>query len=132
MEFTRYSAKLLLEAGELQEKKGKDYQNPNSRVKQSDYYPRGIDSIMDIVNAKYLRTISVLDSMRHGGAVNFESVEDSLLDSINYQSFAIAWVHGEIEGQDGTKDIFGNPITNDTERTLIPFKFRKAVGEDKV
>lgn len=132
MKFTRYSANVLLEAGEIQELKGMDYQSKASRVKQADYYPRGIESIMDVVNAKYLRIISVLESMKSGGVANFESIEDSCLDSINYQSFAIAWMRGEIDGQDGTKDIFGNLITEETLRAHIPLKFRKDINEPKL
>ena len=37
----KYSLGVLKKAAEIQVKKGNDYQNPNSRVKQADYYPRG-------------------------------------------------------------------------------------------
>jgi len=75
--FTRKSANVLLEAAELQERKGTDYQNPLSRVRQADHYPRGVYTILDTVNGKLLRMYSVLETMEHGGKVNFESVEDS-------------------------------------------------------
>ena len=35
------SLKFLQRCAEIQVKKSNDYQNPNSRVKQADYYPRG-------------------------------------------------------------------------------------------
>jgi hypothetical protein len=35
---------------------------------------------------------------------NFESIEDSAKDLINYSSFIAAYCRGGIEGQDGTKD----------------------------
>ena len=39
------SIKVLQECAEIQDKKSRDYQNPNSRIKQADYYPRGVMSI---------------------------------------------------------------------------------------
>ena len=92
----RESVKVLRECIELQNKKSHDYQNPNSRVKQAMYYPRGLDSILDIINAKYLRIISLQES---GSKANFEGIEDSLKDLINYCSFGVAWTRGKIDGQ---------------------------------
>lgn len=120
----RYSAQILEEAARLQIQKGQDYQSEHSTVKQADYYPHGIDSIMDIVNAKYLRMKSVLDKMKHGGAANNESIFDSCIDGINYLSFAAAWLEGEIDGQSPDKDIFGDVVTDDTPFAHIPTKFR--------
>lgn len=96
-------AQILQECIDLQVSKGKDYQNPNSRVKQADYYPRGIDSIHDIVNAKTLRATSLLESRKNP---NHESLEDTYIDLINYCSFAVAWLRGGIDGQDPHRDIF--------------------------
>ena len=125
-QFTRYSANVLLEAAAIQEKKGQDYQNPLSRVRQVDHYPRGVHSILDTVNGKVLRMVSVLETMEAGGKVNFESVEDSALDAINYLSFIVAYMRGEVDGQDGTKDIFNRRISKATHPTtaLTPEKFR--------
>ena len=92
MTYTRPSANILLEAAELQELKGNDYNNPNSRVQQADYYVHGVWSILDIINGKYLRMVSVLETMEQGGKVNFESVEDSAIDLINYASFLAAYI----------------------------------------
>ena len=69
-QFTRYSANVLLEAAAIQEKKGQDYQNALSRVRQVDHYPRGVNTILDTVNGKMLRMYSVLETMEAGGKVN--------------------------------------------------------------
>ena len=125
-QFTRPSANILLEAAAIQEKKGQDYQNPLSRVRQSDHYPRGVYTILDTVNGKLLRMYSVLETMEAGGKVNFESVEDSALDAINYLSFIVAYMRGEIDGQAEGKDIFNRRVTKETHPTeaLIPQKFK--------
>ena len=46
------SIKVLHECAELQLKKSNDYQNPNSTIRQADYYPRGFASILDIMHTK--------------------------------------------------------------------------------
>ena len=122
-EFTRSSAKILLEAAELQERKGKDYQNPLSRVRQADHYPRGVYTILDTMNGKMLRMYSVLETMEQGGNINFESVEDSAIDLINYASFLVAYMRGDIDGQEQGKDIFNRRGTQCP--ALIPAKFRQ-------
>lgn len=128
--FTRYSANVLLEAAAIQEKKGQDYQNPMSRVRQADHYPRGVYTILDTVNGKLLRMYSVLETMEAGGNINFESVEDSALDAINYLSFIVAYVRGEIDGQDPDKDIFNR--RNQQNPNLIPAKFKEPKLEQYV
>ena len=124
MAYSRESANILLEAAELQEKKGKDYNGASTSVQQADYYTYGVYSILDTVHAKYLRMISVLQQMEQGGKENFESVEDSAIDLINYGSFVAAYIRGEVPGQDGTRDIFGRRVTEQTPQGLIPKKFR--------
>lgn len=106
------SIKVLQECAELQDKKSRDYQNPNSRIKQSDYYPRGLASIMDIIHAKTLRLWSVLEAMENDPSYepNFESVEDSFKDLINYASFGVAYSRGKIPGQDLSKDFLNREI----------------------
>jgi hypothetical protein len=104
------SVKVLRECIELQIRKGKDYQNPNSRVKQAMYYPRGLDSIMDIINAKYLRIISLTEG---GEQANFEGIEDSLKDLINYASFGVAWQRGKIDGQEQYTHPHPHPTTEE-------------------
>lgn len=109
------SLKVLKECAELQIKKSNDYQNPNSRIKQADYYPRGVLTILDIVYAKVLRMYSVIEAMDGDDKYqqNFESVEDSAKDLINYSSFIAAYCRGGIEGQDPNKDFLNRKITLD-------------------
>jgi hypothetical protein len=100
------SIKVLEECAQLQAKKSTDYQNPNSRIKQADYYPRGIASILDIIYAKTLRMYSVIEAMESDPNYeqNFESVEDSGKDLINYASFLVAYLRNGIDGQDSDRD----------------------------
>lgn len=111
---------VLKECIELQNKKANDYQNPNSRVKQSDYYPRGISTLSDICLAKMLRIISLLEATENNNdySPNFESLDDNFKDLINYASFAAAWIRGKIDGQDPSKDIFNKSINNFTQENM--------------
>lgn len=129
--FTRKSANILIEAAELQERKGQDYQNPLSRVRQADHYPRGVYTILDTMNGKMLRMYSVLETMEQGGNVNFESVEDSAIDLINYASFLVAYMRGDVDGQEMGKDIFNRRTSKATHPTtaLYPTKFRAITKE---
>jgi len=113
----RESLKVLQECAEVQTKKSQDYQNDKSRIKQADYYPRGLASIMDIVHAKTLRIWSVLEAMENDPDYepNFESIEDSFKDLINYASFGVAYCRGKIPGQDDTKDFLNRDIKDENE-----------------
>lgn len=122
--YSRPSANILLEAADIQEKKGQDYNNAVSRVEQADYYEHGVSTLLDIIKAKYLRMVSVLETMEAGGNVNYESVEDSALDMINYASFTVAYMRGEVPGQKPDRDIFNN--SNPKNKALIPTKFRNS------
>jgi hypothetical protein len=97
---------VLQECAELQSKKSEDYQNPNSNVKQADHYRRGVDSIHDTMHGKMLRAQSLLES---GDAANFESLEDTYKDLINYASFAVSYIRGKMEGQNPELDYLNNP-----------------------
>lgn len=92
------------------ERKSRDYQNPNSKVRQADYYPRGVLSLLDTIHSKYLRAVSVTEAMQSDPEYteNFESLEDSFKDLINYAAFGVAWCRGEIEGQDASTGLFSN------------------------
>jgi hypothetical protein len=107
---TRESVKVLQECIDLQLKKSQDYQNPNSNVTQAMHYRRGVDSIHDIMQGKMYRAQSLLESGTHNAA-NFESLEDTYKDLINYASFAVSWLRGEIPGQDPKRDIFNRRKT---------------------
>ena len=107
------SLKVLQQAAEIQIKKSNDYQNPNSRIQQADYYPRGFATILDTMHAKVLRMQSVLEAMENDPNYepNFESVEDSFKDLINYASFGVAYARGKIPGQDPNKDFLNRTKT---------------------
>jgi len=100
------SIKVLEECMELQLKKSQDYQNPKSMVKQADHYRRGVDSIYDTMWGKMLRIRSLLES---GDQTNFESLEDSFKDLINYSSFAVEYLRYKMPGQSQDRDIFNKP-----------------------
>lgn len=110
------SVRVLRECIELQLKKSRDYQNPNSLIKQSDYYPSGCLTILEIMHAKMLRIRSVIEAMQYDEtyAPNFESLEDSAKDLINYASFFVSYSRGEMEGQDSSRD-FLNRVTNENQ-----------------
>jgi len=102
---------VLQECAELQSKKSEDYQNPNSNVKQADHYRRGVDSIHDTMHGKMLRAQSLLES---GNTANFESLEDTYKDLINYASFAVSYIRGKMEGQKPELDYLNRPKNVDT------------------
>lgn len=112
MKEEKESIRVLNECYQLQLKKSKDYQNPNSRIRQADYYPRGIASILDIIYAKTLRMYSVIEAMENDPSYepNFESIEDSGKDLINYASFLVAYCRRGIDGQDPDKDFLNRDV----------------------
>jgi len=108
------SVKVLRECIELQLAKSKDYQNDSSSVVQADYYPRGVDSLYDMLNTKLLRIRSILDTARAnpGTLPKFESLKDTTKDLINYASFFAAWLDQGVEGQEklGHVDMFNRKM----------------------
>jgi hypothetical protein len=106
LESDKESIKVLDECKELQLKKSRDYQNPNSIIRQADYYPGGVKTILDIIHAKALRARSVIEAMEADPSYepNFESLEDSGKDLINYASFLVAYCRGKVDGQDPDRD----------------------------
>jgi hypothetical protein len=109
------SVKVLRECIELQLKKSQDYQNPNSNVVQAMHYRRGVDTIHDTLQGKLYRAQSLLESERFNEA-NFESLEDTYKDLINYASFAVSWIRGQMEGQDPNRDIFNRKVEKDADK----------------
>lgn len=105
------SIKVLQECAELQSKKSNDYQNPNSKIRQADYYPNGVVTLLDIIHGKVLRMRSVTEAMQNDPNYqpNFESIEDSAKDLINYASFVVAYCRGKVDGQDPTRDFLNRP-----------------------
>jgi hypothetical protein len=75
------------------------------------YYPRGCATILDTMQAKILRMQSVLEAMESDPDYNpnFESLEDSCLDIINYASFFAAYMNNGIDGQDPNNDFLNRP-----------------------
>jgi len=114
------SIKVLNECIDLQTKKSNDYQNPNSNVVQAMHYRRGVDTIHDIIQGKMYRAQSLLESATQG-TPNFESLEDTYKDIINYCSFAVSWLRGSMEGQESNRDIFNRklePVNSSDKITL--------------
>ncbi len=106
-EVKKESVNVLQECIDLQLRKSRDYQNPNSTVRQADYYPNGVTTIHDIMHAKMLRMKSVMEAMQSTDyGPNFESLEDSAKDLINYTSFFVAYCRGGIDGQNPNNNIF--------------------------
>lgn len=100
------SVKVLKECIELQNKKSDDYQNKDSNVTQAMHYRRGVDSIHDIIQGKCYRAQSLLES---NGNPNFESLEDTYKDIINYCSFAVSYMRGKMDGQTADRDMYNKP-----------------------
>lgn len=118
------SVKVLKECIELQNKKSQDYQSKESNVTQAMHYRRGVDSIHDIIQGKCYRAQSLLES---GGDPNFESLEDTYKDIINYCSFAVSYMRGKMDGQNPNHDMLNKPIVS-TDGSLSGVKGRKYVG----
>lgn len=114
------SVKVLRECVDLQLKKSNDYQNPNSNIRQADYYPNGCQSIFDSMHAKVLRIRSVMEAMSNDPDYkpNFESLEDSARDLINYASFFVAYMRGGIEGQKSDRDWLNRKTKPQTTTTF--------------
>ena len=98
------SVKVLQECMDLQLKKSKDYQSDSSNVTQAMHYRRGVDTIHDIT-----RATSLLES---GKDPNFESLEDTYKDMINYASFAVSYMRGKMDGQQSGRDMFNKPTAS--------------------
>ena len=105
------SIKVLQECAEVQTKKGTDYQNEHSRIKQADYYPNGVSTLLDINHAKMLRMQSVIAAMQADPTYkpNFESIEDSAKDMINYCTFIVSYCRGKMDGQKPDHDFLNRP-----------------------
>jgi hypothetical protein len=118
----RYSVNVLRECIDLQNKKANDYQNPNSTIKQADYYPSGCLTILEIIQAKVLRMRSVMEAMQNDPNYkpNFESLEDSAKDLINYASFYVAYSRGKVDGQEPDRDFLNRKIDTTKRANVIP------------
>ena len=110
----------------LQAKKGNDYQNAASTIRQADYYPSGVKTIYEIMHAKMLRIRSLIDvyEQNPNQAPNFESIEDSFKDLINYTSFAASYAKGEIDGQREGFDMLNREIKHPVPPVLEPIEVK--------
>jgi len=73
---------LIEPAVRLLAKKGEDYNR--STVKLHDYFPFGHKSYVQMIYLKAMRLRSLTEG---GGEPNFDSIEDTLYDSLNYIVF---------------------------------------------
>jgi len=118
MKNDKESLRVLKECAELQLKKSNDYQNPQSKIRQADYYPSGVKTILEIMHGKVLRARSVMEAMEFDPEYepNFESLEDSFKDLINYSSFAVSYMRGGVDGQSPDQDFLNRRIENNNEQ----------------
>ena len=58
---------------------------------------------------KIIRMYSVMETMENDDGVNFESLEDSAIDAINYLSFFVSYSRGQMEGQNPNNDFLNRP-----------------------
>jgi hypothetical protein len=70
--------KILKECSDILRKKGKDY-NLGS-IRPDDYFLFGRISYLQMIHLKYTRLRSLMESKKP----NYESIEDTLIDLINY------------------------------------------------
>ena len=82
---------VLKDAIALKERKSKDYQG--GMWTEEDYFPFGDTSYLHMIHTKYLRIRSVAESSK----TNFESLEDSLIDMINYCAMYAAYIENKKE-----------------------------------
>lgn len=89
---TRRAAEVLGECAKLMEQKGAAYNG----FPQAEYYPYGMRDIwyMCFTKVKRLESQIIRD-----GEHNFESIEDSARDLINYAAFLVEFAEGKMDGQ---------------------------------
>ena len=59
------------------------------------------------------RATSIIES---GNQPNYESLEDTYKDMVNYASFAVSYIRGKMEGQDPERDMFNKKKVNVSEQ----------------
>lgn len=77
---------ILHEAAELKQRKSEDYQGGS--WSEEDYFPFGHQSYMHMIHTKYLRMRNIMEA----DSTNFESLDDTLIDMVNYAAMYAAWV----------------------------------------
>lgn len=102
----RHSIEVLRECIALQQRKALDYQSEESAIPQATHYMRGVSSILDMAYQKLIRMYSLLAKVEAGKDCEFESIEDSAKDAINYLSFFVSYSREKMDGQVPERDIF--------------------------
>ena len=90
------ATQILKDAADLKERKSKDYQG--GRWTEEDYFPFGHQSFCHMIHTKYMRMMSVVEQE----TTNFESLEDTLIDMINYAAMYAAWIENQKEDTDAS------------------------------
>lgn len=80
----------MLEAAALALRKAQDYNS--GVITRNAYFPMGLTSYVQMINVKALRLVSLISQP---GTPNFENARDTLLDLINYATFAVEWLDKE-------------------------------------
>ena len=78
---------------------------------------------------------SVLEAMENDEeyAPNFESIEDSAKDLINYSSFMISYMRHGIDGQSIDRDFLNRKITlDDTRKDIFHADLKKEHSDEKM
>lgn len=74
-------------AGLLYLKKSADYNGDSKHYTLSNYFPFGTASYAQMIHTKSMRILSVAEKELNQKTSNFESLQDSALDMINYAMF---------------------------------------------
>ena len=112
------AAEILKEAADLKVKKSADYQS--GMWSEKDYFPFGDQSYIHMMWTKMLRIRSVAEKQD----VNFESLEDSLLDMINYSAMYIAYLRSKDSGE--TALLHNNNLTEaDLDKAKMLWNLQK-------
>ena len=86
------ASQVMKDAIALKEQKSADYQG--GMWTEEDYFPYGHHSYLHMLWTKMLRIRSVAEQED----TNFESLEDSLVDMINYAAMYAAWLENQKDG----------------------------------
>ena len=91
---------IMKEAIALKERKSIDYQG--SKWTEEEYFPFEDQSYMHMIHTKYLRMRNVMESKD----VNFESLDDTLIDMINYAAMYAAFLRNRSNKPDMSQSEF--------------------------
>ncbi|MGB4824971.1 MAG: hypothetical protein WBP82_08730, partial [Leuconostoc mesenteroides] len=106
----KFAIRFLEDCKDLMIKKAAAYNADISTVKSADYYPRGLDDLYHMIHIKMLRAKSLIDLMRAGQSVNFENLQDTLMDLVNFSALTAEFNAGQMDGQNLELDLFCRPI----------------------